>query len=704
MKIAILLPYKENFSKDYAGAVSIYIKDTVKISKYKKKIIIYGSTKLKNILLKNYVNLIFEKKFFQSGSNLYLKKFLEKEKKIKSDIIEVHNRPNYIKSLIELDYTKLILYFHNDPLKMQGSKTINERLFLLNNLKYLVFNSNWSKNRFIKKLNLTTRQKNQLIVIRQSVDPKKINLEKKKKIITFVGKLNKAKGYDIFGEGVCKILDKYPDWTSIVVGDEPREKLNFNHRNFKQLGFLSHDKVLKIYEKTSIAVVCSRWDEPFGRTSLEAASRGCATIISNKGGLPETITDGIILNKLTSNFLYNKIKKLINDDKLRRKLQSNSLKNFKLTNKFISKKIDDYRSSLITNYIKNNNSLKILHVTNFNERHDGRLFYNTSRRINNGLVRLNHSVLTLSDRDIVSRSRSITDISGSKVLNIRLIETIKNYNPDLLILGHADLIKRSTLIKIKKEFSHLKIAQWFLDRMDDNWRFNKKRFLHKMDLVNANFCTTDPKILKFSNKQKVFYIPNPSDISFENLAIYKNKNFTNDVFFALSHGVHRGILKKGKFDEREKFIKKLISITPNIKFDIYGMDGIQPIWAEKFKEKLSESKMGINLSQGKPLKHYSSDRIAQLVGNGILTFIDEKTKFHDFFNSNEVVYYKNVYDLSKKIKYFVNKDKIRSRIAKHGQIKYNKFFNSKLVAEYIISKTLNIKSNKKFIWDLNSNK
>ena len=49
------------------------------------------------------------------------------------------------------------------------------------------------------------------------------------------------------------------------------------------------------YKKASIAVVCSRWEEPFGRSSLEAAANGCAVIISNKGGLPETITNGIII-------------------------------------------------------------------------------------------------------------------------------------------------------------------------------------------------------------------------------------------------------------------------------------------------------------------------------------------------------------------------------------------------------------------------
>ena len=35
MKISILLPYKENFSPSYAGAVSLFINDTLNISKFK---------------------------------------------------------------------------------------------------------------------------------------------------------------------------------------------------------------------------------------------------------------------------------------------------------------------------------------------------------------------------------------------------------------------------------------------------------------------------------------------------------------------------------------------------------------------------------------------------------------------------------------------------------------------------------------------
>ena len=301
---------------------------------------------------------------------------------------------------------------------MLGSSNVTDRIKLVKLCSRIVFNSNWSKKKFLTNLPNNLHNSKKLLVIYQSTDRKKIDLKKKEKIITFVGKLNSSKGYDLFGKAVIKILNNYPDWKALAIGDEIREKYNFNHPNLKILGFVNHKKVLKYFEKTNIAVVCSRWEEPFGRTSLEASSRGCAVIISNRGGLPETIKDPIILKNLSVDELYKEIKKLIINKKKLINYQKKSLKNFYLEDKFISDQIDNYRRNLyqdsITKYQKNR--LKILHVTNFNERHNGRLFYNTGRRINNGLIRLNHSVLELSDRDIVSYSRKINDFNGSKIL------------------------------------------------------------------------------------------------------------------------------------------------------------------------------------------------------------------------------------------------------------------------------------------------
>ena len=384
-------------------------------------------------------------------------------------------------------------------------------------------------------------------------------------------------------------------------------------------------------------------------------------------------------------------------------MQRQTLKDFYLDDKFISNKIDEYRLKILINsqikisLKKNIEKLKIIHVTNFNERHNGRLFYNSGRRINNGLIRLDHSVLELSDRDIVSYSRKINDLKGSKKLNSKLLEIVSNYLPDLIIFGHADLIENPTLEFIKKHYPNIKLCQWFLDRMDGEWSKNKTRFTNKMNLMDANFCTTDPNSLNFNSKTDVYYMPNCVDESLERLKIYNQNSYYSDVFFAMSHGVHRGILKKGKIDKREIFINKLIKLTPNVKYDLYGLNENQPVWANDFLNKISRSKIGLNLSQGKSSNYYSSDRFSQLIGNGLLVMIDEKTKIGNFFNKNEIITYSSISDLSESIIKYSKDDKLRKKIAYKGRNKYFKFFNSKIIAEFIINKTFKI--NKKYFWE-----
>ena len=117
-------------------------------------------------------------------------------------------------------------------------------------------------------------------------------------LITFVGKLNESNGYDIYKDAVTKILNEFNDWKAYSIVDESRTRPIINHNNHVELGFLKHKKVLQFLNKSEIAVVPSRWEEPFGRTALESSSRGCETIISNRGGLTETTNNSIILKKI----------------------------------------------------------------------------------------------------------------------------------------------------------------------------------------------------------------------------------------------------------------------------------------------------------------------------------------------------------------------------------------------------------------------
>ena len=709
MKISILLPYKENFSPDYPGAVSLFVYETTKISKYKQAIIVYGNTEYQKKFKLNYINIDLKRKLFSSQTKNYVNKFISLEKSTNSSIIEVHNRPSYIHILNSKIKDKVLtLYFHNDPLSMEGSKTIEQRKKLLKICYKIIFNSSWSKKRFLEGLENKFVNSNKLLIFYQSAKKGSLSLVKnKKKWITFVGKLNRAKGYDVFSKAIVKTLNKYSDWRAFIIGDEKREKIKLSHQRASLLGFKKHNEVLDIFKKTSITVACSRWEEPFGRTSLEASANGCAVIITNKGGLPETVTDAKILKTLSVKNLTKTLSDLIKKNELRKKLQTLSIKNFYLTHKFVSKNIDDYRTEKFFYNKKiflkaKEKNLRILHVTNFNERLDGRLFFNTGRRLNNGFIRLGHSVLGFSDRDIQKYYKSFKDFKGSKILNDKLKKTCYNYKPDLIITGHADLLSREQIQELKEDNPNTKFAQWFLDPLNKrgpDYERNKSRILDKIDLMDATFMTTSPSALKFlPNNNKNFYIPNPSDKSFETLNNF-NKSCNVDVFFALSHGVHRGKLKTGKEDDRIIFLEKLQKLTTDIKFDLYGINKIQPIWADHYFKTIANAKMGLNLSRGEAIKYYSSDRITQIVGNGLVCLIDEKTQYENFFKNDEMVFYKNVSDLSEKIMKLSRDDKLRKKIAKKGKDKYMKYFNSNIVSNFIINKTLDIKDKTKYLWE-----
>ena len=686
--IFIILPYKESLDPNKAGAVSIYIKDFLKYSKYKNNIKIISSNNFSNAKLfrnKNYIN-----------------EFCKKYKKFKISIIEIHNRPEYVKILKKnFPNTKIILTFHNDPLSLRGSTLPSQRENILKNCEKIIFISKWIKSRFFKRISSNIRNNYELIyhgVLKKN----NINIRKKNKNILFVGKLNESKGYHIYYEVAKKFKKINPDWNFIAIGNESRKKIFPKPNIIQEIGYKKNNEVLKFYEKSDIAIGNSVWEEPLGRIAIEASSRKCCPIITNVGGLIESKDIGIVLKQNNADSIIKILKKLTNDKKYLRTLQNDFYKRNNFDIRKISKSIDLIREKILKNDLNfNPKNLKILHITNFNERFDGRLHYNTSKRLNNGFVRNGHNVLSMSDRDIIYYNKSLIDPKGVKKFNIKVFNTFLNFKPDLIVLGHADTLLEETLQKIKKT-KDVKICQWFLDpliKKGPDFQNNKKRILNLKNFVDKTFLTSDPKALNFKIKNS-FFIPNPSDISFEmidNSLQKKNK----DLFFAMSHGVHRGKLKKGKFDDRENFLYKLKDKLSNIDFDFFGFENKEPLWANEFLDSIKNYDMGLNLSRGKPQKYYSSDRIVQIIGNGLLCLIDEKTQLSNIIPKDCAVYYKNINDLVKKIKFYKKNVKLMKKVAKKGKKFYNKNYISSIVYHFFIVVILNLKTKYKYNWHRN---
>ena len=169
---------------------------------------------------------------------------------------------------------------------------------------------------------------------------------------------------------------------------------------------------------------------------MESAAHGCATITSNKGGLTETFKNDLVLKSLNHIELFKIIKKLILDNELLKKIQRKNFLNVvhKLENKV--NKIDRLKNHLLIPKFNFNNGkkLKILHISQFDERNDFRLFnISIASKISKGFIRNDHDVINLSYRNYISKNilKNKYDFINNKIESI-----VENYRPSLIVLGN----------------------------------------------------------------------------------------------------------------------------------------------------------------------------------------------------------------------------------------------------------------------------
>ena len=500
--------------------------------------------------------------------------------------------------------------------------------------------------------------------------------KQKKKLIVFCGKLNESKGYDIFIKtaNILKKNKKFKDWKFISIGSERRRLIKKNSY-VKELGQISNSKILKIYEKSSIAIAPSIWDEPLGRLPIEANSRGCFVISSNKGGLPESNPHGMIIDDIDEFKISKALSKLCFSSNLKKK-QKICLDKFKFDHEKFYNSLEKIRNQKVR--IKT-----ILHIANFNYKNKKRLFYAFSYKINLGIFRNKIKLFTISDRDYLRKNRGIFDLNGSLSLNKKIINTVTKNKIDLIILGHTEKIFLSTFLKIREINPNIKIVKIFIDSISNEF-LNFNKFFYDHNFLNKIFITSNPEELNKKYPDKFKYIQYPVDKKIDYLKSYINKNKNIDVFYAVSHGINRGVLKKGRIDERESFIKFLSTKLKKYKTFFPGYNNVQPIWGEDFYKTLIQSKICINYSRGKYKNLYSSDRISSLIGNGCFVLNENANKYYKIFNKKELINFKNKTDLVKKIIFFLKNEKTRKCIAKNLYSKYHKLYSSKNTINYIL--------------------
>ncbi len=325
--------------------------------------------------------------------------------------------------------------------------------------------------------------------------------------------------------------------------------------------------------------------------------------------------------------------------------------------------------------------MRILLVDNLLIRRYGNLRMGPGRALACGAIRGNHRLCEFSDRDLARYMGYGIRALGVKRVNEALLKTARNFRPEAILIGHCDFIRNETLEAIRRVLPGVRIAHFNVDPMCD--AHPQEQMRERMESCDALFATTaGAEYLQpfTTGRNVVAYMPNPSDPALETLDNSKQAadTFACDLFYA-------GQAREG--DPRLELLSRLrqsLEGSP-LRFDLVGMFGRKPVvGGAAYDNLLASAKMGLNISRYFGMKWYSSDRIAHLMGSGILTALYDGDQMQDFFTQEEALWFHDVPDLVERLLWFQAHDEARQAVAAAGRARYHALFSGERTLRFML--------------------
>jgi hypothetical protein len=343
---------------------------------------------------------------------------------------------------------------------------------------------------------------------------------------------------------------------------------------------------------------------------------------------------------------------------------------------------------------KREHNMRILHIAYQQLRRYGKTRVSWAQKLTSGLIKNNHFVQVFSDRDVAAFEApfGMRDL-GKRKANRRLLETVSAFDPDLVIAGHCDMISNETLQEIRQIRPGVVIVHCNNDPLFVPE--NADRIRHRAHAVDAVFVSTGrPELSRFEGEgARLYHMPNPVDPAVENLDNSRRTDLPIDLLFCSNSTDYTERMKTVEFLKNE--------LTGELNFKTCGSFGDPPVWGRDYDRVLSETKMGLNLNRQEGDYWYSSARMAQLAGNGILQFTHSSPRFDELLPPESAVYFDDSDDLLRKIRAFHHDDAMRQAWAAAARTFVHEEMNNTLFAQYILEAALMQPFTHDYVWAQN---
>jgi UDP-glucose:(glucosyl)LPS alpha-1,2-glucosyltransferase len=220
-------------------------------------------------------------------------------------LIEVHNKPDLAARLARwFPPGRILLFLHNDPRDMRGAGTARERARLSSLLGRVVCVSAFIAACWTEGVAGGRAPAVHPNCLDLAALPRPAEAGDREAVILFAGRIVADKGADSFVAACARALPDLPGWRAVMIGadrfrdDSPETPFTRTLRAGAETGgidlsgYRDHAGVMAALARAAIAVVPSRWQEPFGLTALEAMASGAVLITTRRGGLAE-LTEGV---------------------------------------------------------------------------------------------------------------------------------------------------------------------------------------------------------------------------------------------------------------------------------------------------------------------------------------------------------------------------------------------------------------------------
>ena len=296
--IAIVLPRGTSFGPSRATSIDLCVHDFVRHSRYADRLTIH-STAIENSFPG------FDLRGDHGGAGGQIGKAVRIARRIRNEgasLTVVHQHLPSAFVLSKLLAHPVLLHAHNFQKAMRPSIHRWMRRWRYSGLAGIIFVSEECRSDFQKKW---PDLKIPSFVVHNRLD---LSLwapaPQKSRQILVVARAAPEKGVLDAALAIQRALPGLPGWTSLFILSEV-ERHPAYHEQIREIASASngaitivtnqtHQAVKEATEASEIALVLSKWAEPFGRTAIEAHAGGAALISSGRGGLHEVSADAAL--------------------------------------------------------------------------------------------------------------------------------------------------------------------------------------------------------------------------------------------------------------------------------------------------------------------------------------------------------------------------------------------------------------------------